>query len=268
MGKKVMRDIFISLKRSILISSLLVITISWAHAQELKPIKLMDPDKKRGLPVMEALSLRASVRSWSDKEISMRDLSDMLWAANGINRPDGRRTAASATNAQDVDVYVFMKDGIYLYDAAGNVLNPVVSGDYRNKLGMPKWIEVPAGAPGGAPTGAGAPPKTGPGGLPGAPPGAPPKAGPGGPGAEIKAPILIFLVSDISRFRMPPDEVKLQWASIDTGIVYQNIALFCAAVGLSARPRALFSEDQVRGFMKLRDTQHPILNIPVGYAAE
>jgi nitroreductase len=213
----------------------------------------MDPDKKRGLPVMEALSLRASVRSWSDKEISMRDLSDMLWAANGINRPDGRRTAASATNAQDVDVYVFMKEGIYLYNAADHVLNPVVNGDYRNKLGMPKWLESPAGAPGGAPSGAGTPPKVGPGGR---------------PGGETNAPILIFLVSDISRFRMAPDEVKLQWASIDTGIVYQNIALFCAAVGLSARPRALFAEDQVRDFMKLKDTQHPILNIPVGYSAE
>jgi nitroreductase len=266
MGKKAIQYIFISLKRSILISSLLVITISWAHAQGLKPIKLMDPDKKRGLPVMEALSLRASVRSWSEKEIGMRDLSDMLWAANGINRPDGRRTAASATNAQDIDVYVFMKEGIYLYDAASHVLNPVVSGDYRNKLGMPEWIGSPAGAAGGATPGA--PPKAAPGGPPGAPPGAPPKAGPGGPGAEIKAPILIFLVSDISRFRMAPDEVKLQWASIDTGIVYQNIALFCAAVGLSARPRALFAEDQVRDFMKLKDTQHPILNIPVGYAAE
>jgi len=253
MRKKVERDILINLKRFVLISSLLLITMGWAQAQELKPIKLMDPDKTRGLPVMEALSLRASVRSWSDKEISMRDLSDMLWAANGINRPDGRRTAASATNAQDVDVYVFMKEGIYLYNAADNVLNPVVSGDYRNKLGMPKWLESPASAPGGAPPGTGTPPKAGSGGR---------------PGAETNAPILIFLVSDISRFRMPPDEVKLQWASIDTGIVYQNIALFCAAVGLSARPRALFAEDQVRDFMKLKDSQHPILNIPVGYSAE
>jgi len=243
MREKTKRGIFINLKGFVLISSLLLITMGWAQAQELKPIKLMDPDKTRGLPVMEALSLRASVRSWSDKEISMRDLSDMLWAANGINRLDGRRTAASATNAQDVDVYVFMKEGIYLYNAADHVLNPVVSGDYRNKLGMPKWLESSAGAP--------------------------PKVGSGGPrGAETNAPILIFLVSDISRFRMAPDEVKLQWASIDTGIVYQNIALFCAAVGLSARPRALFAEDQVRNFMKLKDTQHPILNIPVGYSAE
>src|SRR4030065_308552 len=162
MGKEIKRDIFINLNGLILISCLLLITIGWAQAQELKPIKLMDPDKKRGWPVLEALSLRASVRSWSDKEISMRDLSDMLWAANGINRPDGRRTAASATNAQDVDVYVFMKEGIYLYDAAGQALNPVVSGDYRNKLGMPKWIEVPAGSPGGAPPGAGRRSSTGP----------------------------------------------------------------------------------------------------------
>jgi nitroreductase len=120
-------------------------------------------------------------------------------------------------------------------------------------MGMPKWMEAPAGAPGGTPPGAGTPPKAGPG---------------SSRGAETNAPILIFLVSDISRFRVAYDEVKLQRASIDTGIVYQNIVLFCAGVGLSARPRALFAEDQVRDFMKLKDTQHPILNIPVGYAAE
>jgi len=236
MGEKERHGIFINLRRGfLLISTLLLITISWAQAQELKPIKLMDPDKKGGMPLMEALSLRASVRSWSDKEISMKDLSNMLWAADGINRPDGKRTASSATDARDIDVYVFMKEGIYLYNAADHVLTPVISGDYRNKIGMPKWISPDISAH-----------------L-----------------ADVNADILILLVSDISRFHLEaPDEVKLQWAAMDAAIVYKNIALFCASTGLSARPRALLSEEQIRGFLKLTKTQYPMLNIPVGYAAE
>jgi nitroreductase len=126
------------------------------------------------------------------------------------------------------------------------VLNPVVGGDYRNKLGMPKWRQSSTGSPGG----------TSPGAWPS-----------GASGSDVNAPIVIFLVSDTSRFRMAPDDVKLQWAAMDSGIVYQNIALFCAATGLSARPRALFAEDQVRSFMKLTDSQHSMLQIPVGYAA-
>ena len=236
MGEKERHSIFINLRRGfLLISTLLLITISWAQAQELKPIKLMDPDKKGGMPLMEALSLRASVRSWSNKEISMKDLSNMLWAADGINRPDGKRTASSATDARDIDVYVFMKEGIYLYNAADHALTPVIRGDYRNKIGMPKWISPDIGAH-----------------L-----------------ADMNADILILLVSDISRFHLEaPDEVKLQWAAMDAAIVYQNIALFCASTGLSARPRALLSEEQIRGFLKLTKTQYPMLNIPVGYAAE
>ncbi len=236
MGEKKRHSIFIKLRKGfLLISALLLVIVGWAQAQELKPIKLMEPDKKGGMPLMEALSLRASVRSWSDKEISMKDLSNMLWAADGINRPDGKRTASSATDARDIDVYVFMKEGIYLYNAADHVLTPVISGDYRNKIGMPKWISPDISAR-----------------L-----------------ADVNADILILLVSDISRFHLePPDEAKLQWAAMDAAIVYQNIALFCASTGLSARPRALLSEEQIRGFLKLTKTQYPMLNIPVGYAAE
>ena len=105
--------------------------------QELKPIELTKPDKTRGLPVMQALDVRASVREWSSQKLNLQDLSDLLWAANGINRPDeGKRTASSAMNAQDIDIYAFMEEGIYLYDAQKHVLNPVVSGDYRSLPGM------------------------------------------------------------------------------------------------------------------------------------
>jgi hypothetical protein len=116
---------------------LLLPLLIWAQAQEPKTIKLNEPNKKRGLPVMEVLSVRASAREWSDQELSLQDLSDLLWAANGINRPEsGKRTASSAMNAQDVDIYVFRKDGAYLYDASRHALNLVVAGDFRSDIMM------------------------------------------------------------------------------------------------------------------------------------
>jgi len=101
-------------------------------AQDLQPIVLNPPDLKRGLPVMEALSLRASATEFTGTKLSLQDLSDLLWAANGVNRKEtGKRTAPSAMNSQDIDVYVFVEEGAYFYDAAKHVLNPVVSGDLR-----------------------------------------------------------------------------------------------------------------------------------------
>ena len=248
-----------SLRISILVSALIVSAFSWAAAQELKTIKLNEPNKKRGLPVMEAFSVRASVRDWSAKDLSLQDLSDLMWAANGINRPESKkRTAASAMNAQDVDIYVFMKDGAYFYDAAQHALNPVAAGDYREEI-----TKRPGAGPGGPPPGKpeGSPPAK-PEGAPGAPPG----GGSGGPPSP--APVQIILVSDISRFRVGTQEVKLELAAIDTGIVSQNIALFCAGTGLATRPRAGMNKDLIRSLLKLKDSQYPILNHPVGFPKE
>ena len=105
-------------------------------AQDLKSIELLAPDKTRGLPVMQALSVKASVREYSKKPLAMQDLSDLVWAADGINRPDeGKRTASSALNSQDVDVYVFMENGVYVYNAGKQALDPVISGDFRGLAG-------------------------------------------------------------------------------------------------------------------------------------
>ena len=83
-------------------------------AQSEETIVLNPPDTNRGLPVMKALSLRASEREFDTTSINLQDLSDLLWASNGVNRPEiGKRTAPSAQNAQDIDIYVFMKSGIY-----------------------------------------------------------------------------------------------------------------------------------------------------------
>lgn len=98
-------------------------------------IKLNDPDKTMGKSLMQALDERKSIREFANKEITLTDLSNLLWAANGINRPDqGKRTAPSAVNAQDVDIYVCMKDGAYLYNAKENALQKVTGQDLRSAV--------------------------------------------------------------------------------------------------------------------------------------
>ena len=103
-------------------------------AQDLQDIKLNNPNKSRGSVFMQALSDRQSIREYDTKDISLQDLSDLLWAANGVNRPNGNRTAPSAMNRQEIDVYVINKDGAYLYDAANHALKPVAKGDFRKEV--------------------------------------------------------------------------------------------------------------------------------------
>jgi SagB-type dehydrogenase family enzyme len=117
----------------IVIISIITVFTSSLFAQGTKTIVLNPPDITRGLPVMKALSLRASATEFDTSRINLQDLSDLLWASNGVNRPEvGKRTAPSARNAQDIDVYVFMKSGIYLYDAKKHLLELIVDSDYRN----------------------------------------------------------------------------------------------------------------------------------------
>jgi SagB-type dehydrogenase family enzyme len=83
---------------------------------------------------MQALSDRKSQRDFSEKPLSLETLSSLLWAANGVNRSDGRRTAPSAVNSQDIDIYVCMASGAYLYDAKQHRLVRVTTEDVRKQV--------------------------------------------------------------------------------------------------------------------------------------
>ena len=124
----------------------LMLGLTSLQAQSLKAIKLNAPDKTRGASVMKALADRHSEREFANKKLSLQDLSDLMWAAIGINREDGKRTAASALNKQDVDVYVLMEEGAYLYDPKAHQLNPVAEGDHRPLIGG-KQTSVNSGTP-------------------------------------------------------------------------------------------------------------------------
>jgi nitroreductase len=103
-----------------------------AFAQDLE---LPAPRKTGGMPLMEALAKRATTRAFDTKELPPQQLSSLLWACFGLNRPDGKRTAPSAKNNQEADVYVVLKQGAYLYDAKGNKLKLVADGDLRSLAG-------------------------------------------------------------------------------------------------------------------------------------
>jgi hypothetical protein len=109
-------------------------------AQELKPIQLATPQTEGGMPLMQALSQRKSGREFSAEKIPPQVLSNLLWAAWGLNRPDGHRTAPSAMNRQEIDVYVAMAEGVFIYDARNNRLEPVVAGDFRALTGTQPYV--------------------------------------------------------------------------------------------------------------------------------
>ena len=96
-------------------------------------IQLLAPDAKGGLSVMEALWQRRSDREYSAQDLSLKDLSNLLWAAAGVNRPeDGRRTNPTAINKQEILVYAFLPQGAYLYEHASHSLKKVAEGDRRD----------------------------------------------------------------------------------------------------------------------------------------
>jgi nitroreductase len=104
--------------------------------------KLPKPDMTGGKPLMVALKNRCSTREFSEKELTLQQISDLLWAANGINRPDKKgRTAPSAMNKQEVDVYVAMKSGVYIHDYKKHSLIKVLDSDIRTDIGHQPFVK-------------------------------------------------------------------------------------------------------------------------------
>jgi SagB-type dehydrogenase family enzyme len=98
-----------------------------------------------GRPLMQVLKDRSSSRAFSTENVPLHVVSDLLWAAFGINRPDsGKRTAPSARNWQEIDIYVATADGLYLYEARAHTLTPILAGDIRAMTGRQGFVrDVP-----------------------------------------------------------------------------------------------------------------------------
>jgi nitroreductase len=122
--------------------AILLFSPAICRAQELKPVQLPRPQTDIGRPLMQVLNDRSSTRTFAPDKLSAQAVSNLLWAAFGINRPDsGKRTAPSAMNWQEIDIYVATADGLYVYDAKENELRPVLREDVRAQTGVQTFVK-------------------------------------------------------------------------------------------------------------------------------
>ncbi len=112
-----------------------------AKGDSASSILLPPPAKIGGLPLMEALARRHSSRDFAGTPLPLPLLSGLLWSAYGINRADGGRTAPSALNAQEIDVFVALPSGAYLYDAVAHKLQLVAANDLRRVTGYQDFVD-------------------------------------------------------------------------------------------------------------------------------
>jgi len=202
---------------------------------DLKPIPLPKPETDGGKSVLAALKERRTTRNISAKELPPQVLSNLLWAAFGVNREKGPfgkpgRTAASASNSQEIDLYVALPGGVYLYEAVPHRLAPVVAGDFRGRAGR---------------------------------------------GAASSAPVNIFYVADLARYDTGPaqpdrsignPEVQKSYYYTDTGLIAANVYLFAASQGLAAWFHNCNKAAAAKDF-KLRPEQRVLFAQTVGYPA-
>jgi len=204
-------------------------------AQEPQPIALPKPEKDGGKSVLASIQERKTMRNVSPDPLPAQTLSNLLWAAFGVNRPEGMRgkpgrTAASASNSQEIDLYVALPQGVYLYEAVSHRLMPVVAGDLRARSGR---------------------------------------------GAAGTAPVNIFYVVDLARYVVEgqPDraigdpEVQKSYYFVATGLIASNVYLFAASQGLAAWFHNCDKVNTPKEF-KLRPEQRVLFAQTVGYPAK
>ena len=205
----------------------------------LERITLPEPVFQKCATVFEALRMRRTSRAISDKPIPLHILSDILWAAQGVNRIQGPfgdpgRTAGSASNSQEICVFVAMEDGTYLYEPDLHRLIPIAPGDVR-----------------------------------------PLAIGSGQGRAGANAPVRLIYVVDLERFKSAPfqepglhdPEVQKSYYFVGTGLIAQNVYLAASSLGLAAWCHNC-NRAAVGKKLKLKRHQRAVFGQTIGYADE
>jgi SagB-type dehydrogenase family enzyme len=136
------KEAFMNKRTAFSVAAITFLLSANLFAQEVKSIKLPQPDMQGGKPLMQALKERKSSRDFSPKKLSVQMISDLLWAAYGVNRAESKgRTAPSAMNVQEIDIYVAFSSGLYLYDPFKNTLELIVAEDIRSVTGKQPFVK-------------------------------------------------------------------------------------------------------------------------------
>jgi nitroreductase len=203
----------------------------------LQPITLLKPAFDRCGTVFEALKMRRTSRSISDKKISLQILSDILWAAQGVNRIQGPfggpgRTAASASNSQEICVYVAKEEGTYLYEPDSHKMIPIAAGNIRSLA-----------------------------------------IGPGQGKAGANAPIRLIYVVDIEKFKnagfqepgLYDPEIQKSYYFVGTGLIAQNVYLAASSLGLASWFHNC-NKAKIAKELSLKPSQRALFGQTIGYA--
>jgi len=178
-------------------------------------IKLVPPDLKKGAVTMEALSKRRTDRNLSDKKLTQQQLSEVLWAADGVNRPDGKRTAPAAMKKYAVDIYAVLPEGVCLYDVAKHELTLVVKGDFRKECGMQDFVYI----------------------------------------APLNLVYVLNLKNWQDMPRPIPEPKRDRWIDVELGCIAENVHLYCASEGLGTVIRGMIDENKFSEVIKVKPEQ-------------
>lgn len=209
---------------AVVVAAVLSVVTSWgAAAAPPVSVILPAPDTTGGKPLMQAFKERHSSREFSREALPLPVMSNLLWAAAGVNRPEsGKRTVPSAKDWREIDVYVATVDGLYRYDAREHALKLVVAGDLRALTGRQAFVK--------------------------------------------DAPVNLVYVADVTRMdRDTGSEDQALYAAIDTGVIVQNVYLYCASQGLATVVRGWVDREPLARAMQLGPGQRIQLAQSVGY---
>jgi len=188
-------------------------------------VKLPKPILKGTVSVEETIEKRRSVRRYSKKDITLKEVSQLLWAAQGITGGSGLRAAPSAGATYPLEVYVVKKDGIFHYSPQDHGLRLIVQGDKREKLKDACW----------------------------------------GQGFVAQAPLDIVISAVYDRVTSRYGERGIRYTDIEVGHAAENVHLQAVALGLDSVPVGAFKDDEVSTLLGLSKEEKPIYIIPVGY---
>ena len=189
-------------------------------------IVLEKPATKIDVDLIKAFGLRKSTEEFSEKEVSIKELSTILWSANGINREDGKRTAPALFGMEVIRIYVLSNSGIYLYDATQNTVLSRSTKDARKDVGSKR----------------------------------------GGAGGTKTASLVLLLTGDPSMIPdFMSKDMRLNAAYASVGTIGQNVYLIANALGLRTRLVGALSAEGIRGCLKLSKDEIPLYIMPLGY---
>jgi nitroreductase len=213
------------MKKKILNALCIVVLLGFTMPAGSQDVVLPEPDRTGGKPLMQALNERQSTRAFTEGEISEQQLSELLWAAWGINRPDDKkRTAPSSRNMQEIDVYVSMKSGLYLYLAETNTLKQIHNKDIRSLCGTQDFVAT----------------------------------------APLNL-IYVADMGKLGKNEGDAiKESELLSSYANTGFIAQNVYLYCASANLGCVVRGMVPKDKLAPEMGLRANQVIILGHTIG----